>query len=369
MPAVPTVLYLRDGVVIDHLALYCPLHSPRQGHTYAELAPQHEFIGLLPCSMTRERYECVRRQVRYMPPWAAALEQVAGSATGGHWLEVMRYAHGSKSDAPVHDWAAFLDPSVVPWWFYAKSGSGVWLEVGRCAVASTKTAMMARLLGEYLAKHDLGLEAAAQLEDEHDAELMRHHAAVWLAHRAGGLAPDKLLQGLQLAASGTHTCARAMPGLLPYSCYRLPGYNHLLSDVWDVPMVALAMLLGYHTLVFPASLTYGGHQGQVEAVSELADMRSVDRGRLLQALQSFNRTSSYKQQYTAGEAAQAVSTMQSSGRLCLRPTSCPGRVEGTCDFASQGPTRRLGCLGHVSWVMRDLPRRTARCHTNMSAHP
>ena len=232
MAKYPTVLYLHDDVTTKNHALYCPLHSPQQGYTYAELAPQHEFVGLLPCSMTRQRSECVQRQVRYLPPWAAALEQV--SAMEGRWLEVARYAHGSKSDAAVHDWAAVLDPSVVPWWFYAKSGSGIWLEVGRCAVASTKTAMMARLLGEWLESPRTASPGpsqrarsneAAQLEGRHDAGLMRHRVAEWLAHRAGGLAVEPLLQGLRLSANGTHSCASAISGLLPYSCYRLPGYN------------------------------------------------------------------------------------------------------------------------------------------------
>ena len=370
MLPVPTVLYLHDDAVMDHHALYCPLHPPQQGYTYAELAPQREFVGLLPCSMTHERNECVQRQVRYMPPWAAALEQATGSAMKDHWLEVVRYAHGSKSDAAVRDWAAFLDPSVVPWWFYAKSGSGIWLEVGRCAVASTKTSMMARLLGEWLESPRAASQETpqrprsnktAQLENRQYAELMGRRVTEWLAHRTGGLGAEKLLQGLNLAANGTHSCASAISGLLPYSCYRLPGYNHILSDAWDVPMVALAMLLGYETLVFTASLTYGGYHGQMEAVSELAHVRSVDRRRLLQALYT---NSSYTQKFTAREADQVVSSMQSSGRLCLRPTRT-GCSEW-CNFTADGPTRRLGCLGHVSWIMRNLPRRAARCRTNVT---
>jgi hypothetical protein len=277
------------------------------------------FPGLHPCTSD---LHCLQRHAAFRPAWAVAVETAPPAS---NHLEGWHLAFNSKGreQRPKH-WAEFVDTGGLSpfWWRYAP-GSGIFVHVGRTLVRPGKNAMLSGLLEEFCALHG---------HRSLDAVLAR----VPNTARVGTNLCFSVLPRLQLTANGSMTCTAA--GLRP--CIRS---DLVLSDEWDADLIGLGRFLGFDTLLFTASLSSDATCAQM---AEFVDLRT------------------YAEARTGGSDAEGmVRSLARSGHISLRnPLDVSdASAARACNFSDDGPTLRLACKGHVSWAVRDEPRRQMSC--------
>jgi hypothetical protein len=276
------------------------------------------FPELHPCTSD---LHCLQRHAAFRPAWAVAIETAPPAS---NHIEGWHLAFNSKGRErrPTH-WAEFVDtggPSPF-WWRYAP-GSGIFVHVGRSFVRPGKNAMLAGLIAEYCALHGhIGLD-----------EVLVHMTNT---ARVGKDLCFSLLPHLQLTANGSMTCTAA--GLRP--CIRS---DLVLSDEWDADIIWLGRFLGFDTLLFTASLSRDSTCAQM---AEFVDLRTYP-----------GRTGEHG-------AEGMVESLARAGRISLRNPLNVGddSAARACNFSNDGPTLRLACKDHVSWAVRNEPRKQMSC--------
>mmetsp|Transcript_129739 Transcript_129739/g.236028 ORF Transcript_129739/g.236028 Transcript_129739/m.236028 type:complete len:438 (+) Transcript_129739:122-1435(+) len=250
------------------------------------------------------------------------------------YIEVTHLSFKSLADGePVPSADQFVDnPDISGWWFIHAPGSGIFYHAGRTCVATHKTSMLAKLLGEYISKP---------------------HAST-LAHAlpTAPLPLTDLLARVRLVADGSRTCEEVG---IP-SC-RLP---YVLADEWDPVLVGLGRRLTYTSLFFTASprLLDGTAEG------ELVDLR-IPASHLFDDMRS-SRFMPKLQNFTTEQARTMMQEYTVTQRISLRDPFDPADSEKAraCLFTNQSGEpwgRRLACSGHVSWHARFECMREERC--------
>ena len=222
-------------------------------------------------------------------------------------------------DAPAHKEM----PKI---WFWHAPGSGVFYDAGRVLSAPSKLCMLVKLLEQWA--------RAPRGGDARRAKIIAHLEQ--LSKRMGVASHGALTDAINATAHARTSCERA----------RIPNCQHgyFLMDHWDGIMADLGVALGYETLFYTAS-TWGSAQAIPRG--ELVDLRTLGARK------------------EAREVLEGV-----SARLSLRDPTDPAdeRRQAPCAFLSHSFSAhsgrlglRLGCPGHVSWTVRDVPWAERNC--------
>ena len=273
---------------------------------------EHYFRDLLPC---RPGVECVRRQSTF----TSCAQLRPGE---DNWLEVTHLSgkDGEHLAGVRPTWPDFFDGRS-ELWFVHTPGSGVFYHAGRSFAASSKNAVLAGLLREWLSV------ASSALRSRNHAVASELRA---LSARHGN--ESGLLAALEQTTTGV-PCAAVRLG----NCFR----TWVLNAPWDLPMMRLGRALGYDTLFMTASLRgpavapATGRPAPAEewALPELVDLRVS--------------------LHVATPADALAGVLRRAGTLSLRNPLAPGQEGRPCVFSDGGaPTLRLGCQGHASWALR-----------------
>ncbi len=176
------------------------------------------FHGVLPCTPGGH---CVRRQAAHLPECAAQL-----AARGRDvWVEVWHLAHdGRQQPRPPAGWSDFLDHGASGWWYIHAPGSGIFYHAGRTLAAPSKAAMLAKLIGEWLASESKRALVGGEARRYIDEQLSR------------GKAPSLLRIFSNLSAG--RRCSE-----FGWGRWRCVG-DHVPSDNWDELMLTLGRVLG-----------------------------------------------------------------------------------------------------------------------------
>ena len=289
--------------------------------------------------------DCFARQANFDSPWRSH-----------RWFEVWHFAFKSKREPrnpKAVTWDDVLDgDSRSPWWFWHAPGSGIFYGAGAVCAAPNKISMVVELLQRWFSRlpHDRnhgggnhGGGSGGGGDGDGDGGggsdgsggRVKSYLA-WLMTRMKVKTHDELICRFNRTRHGQQTCtASGIPDCVS---------NWFLMDRWDRLLAELGRALGCDTLFFTAS-TWG--LKQAVPYGELVDLRVADTAAA----------------GTRREERVATSVRRVGRHLSLRDPLAPARhaVVRTCNLTSGRPTIRLACPGHVSWDVRDEPRRERSC--------
>ena len=295
------------------------------------------------------RANCELRRSRYLPPWAAQLQEGHKS---NNWIEVNRFAFAGKSfgaRVPTQ-WREYLDGGLSGWWYYRAPGSGIFYRSGATLVAPTKQAMLVKLLHEWAANAALN---TSEVLIETMRLCLNASWGGWSKFFIKGIAQRRPSHPVNAATSAEHFENRSVD-----------GHRQGISDAWDNMLIRLGRALGYETLVFTTHADLQG-AGRRHMSSTLVDLRYPFREEL------FNKRVDLVERgiwdspslvvpegvatLDEDRARRWAQRVADSGILCFgSPPTRPGAspCSQPCNFTRQLSVR-LACPGHISWALRE----------------